>query len=240
MVLSGSASSLDPPGAGAQRVPAVTAPPTGCAPRRAGPDAYGDHPQSGPPGRLVCQGAGVHPPPAATPDSPSGRFSAAELDAAFAGFQATVADVAATGDWDRFAEMFTDDALYLEHALGTMHGREEIRSWIWRTMTAFPGSHMVAFPSLWHVADPATGRVICEVDNPMRDPGDGSAITATNITILTYAGGGRWSREEDVYNPLEFGAAAMTWCERARDLGTLDDPAAEWMRTTGRAFGRRG
>ena len=31
----------------------------------------------------------------------------------------------------------------------------------------------------------------------MRDPGDGTIITATNITILTYAGDGLWSREED-------------------------------------------
>ena len=63
-----------------------------------------------------------------------------------------------------------------------MRGREEIRTWIWRTMTSFPGSHMTRFPSLWHVVDAPTGRVICEVDNPMRDPGDSTHITATNIT----------------------------------------------------------
>ena len=115
--------------------------------------------------------------------STSPRFTAAELDAAFTAFQATVAEIAISRDWDRFAEQFTVDADYIEHALGTMHGREEIREWIWRTMTAFPGSHMTGYPSLWHVVDEERGRVICEVDNPMRDPGDGTAITATNITI---------------------------------------------------------
>lgn len=163
-------------------------------------------------------------------------FDATELDAAFTAFQRTVAEVAVSRDWDRFAEMFTDDADYIEHAMGTMHGREAIRSWITATMTRFPGSHMTGFPSLWHVLDTPRGRVICEVDNPMRDPGDGSTITATNITILTYAGAGLWSCEEDVYNPLEFGAAAMRWCERAADLGTIDDAAAEWMRRIGPAF----
>ena len=115
-------------------------------------------------------------------------------------------------------------------------GIEEIRAGIWKTMDAFPGNHMTEFPSLWHVVDEPTGRVICEVDNPMRDPGDGSVITATNITILTYAGDGLWSREEDIYNPLEFGIAAMQWCDKARELGTLDDDAATWASTFGRAF----
>ncbi len=81
--------------------------------------------------------------------------------------------------------------------------------------------------------------MICEVDNPMRDPpGDQSLITATNITILTYAGDGLWSREEDVYNPMEFGRAAMRWCEKAREHGNLDDAAAQWMETTGAFFAR--
>ncbi len=106
------------------------------------------------------------------PDAPGGgAFSATELDEAFAEFQRTVAEVAVSGDWDRYADMFTEDADFVEHALGTLRGREEIRAWAWRTMTAFPGSHMTGFPSLWHVVDAPTGRVICEVDNPMRDPG---------------------------------------------------------------------
>ena len=154
--------------------------------------------------------------------STSPRFTAAELDAAFTAFQATVAEIAISRDWDRFAEQFTVDADYIEHALGTMHGREEIREWIWRTMTAFPGSHMTGYPSLWHVVDEERGRVICEVDNPMRDPGDGL-----------------WSREEDVYNPLKFAIAAMRWCEKALELGTLDDAAREWMTGPGAMFRRR-
>ncbi|MFW0796601.1 nuclear transport factor 2 family protein [Gordonia sp. CPCC 205515] len=166
-------------------------------------------------------------------------FTHAELDAAFADFQRTVAEIAVSRDWDRFADMFTVDATYIEHAFGTMTGREEIRAWIWKTMTAFPGSHMTGYPSLWHVVDVPTSRVICEVDNPMRDPGDGSVISATNLTILTYAGEGLWSCEEDVYNPLEFGQAAMHWCRRSAELGTLDEPATRWMETTGAMFARR-
>ncbi|MFT4087255.1 MAG: nuclear transport factor 2 family protein [Gordonia sp. (in: high G+C Gram-positive bacteria)] len=149
-------------------------------------------------------------------------FSAAELDDAFAQFQHTVAQVAVSRDWDRWADQFTVDAEYVEHAYGSFRGREEIRAWITTTMTSFPGSHMTEYPALWHVSDPSTSRVICEVDNPMRDPGDGL-----------------WSREEDVYNPLEFGRTAMRWCRRAAELGTLDDAARRWMETTGAMFAPR-
>ena len=116
-----------------------------------------------------------------------------------------------------------------------MKGREQVRDWIYRTMTAFPGSHMTAFPSLWSVIDEATGRVIIELDNPMRDPGDGTIISATNISIITYAGDGLWSRQEDIYNPLRFLSASMKWCRKAEKLGTLDDDAAAWMAKNGAA-----
>lgn len=166
-------------------------------------------------------------------------FTRTELDDAFEHFQRVVAEVAVSGDWDRWADQFTVDAEYVEHAYGSFSGREAIRRWVTKTMTSFPGSHMAEYPALWHVSDPATGRVICEIDNPMRDPGDGSVFTATNITILTYAGDGLWSREEDVYNPLEFGLMARRWCDRAGQLGALDDAARQWMETTGAMFAPR-
>ena len=161
------------------------------------------------------------------------RFSRAELAEAFATFEATVDNAARTRDWDAWVAHYTADVDYIEHAMGTMKGRDQVRAWIYRTMTTFPGSHMTAFPSLWSVIDEDSGRVICELDNPMRDPGDGTIISATNISIITYAGDGRWCRQEDIYNPLRFLAAGMKWCKKARDLGTLDDEAAAWLQQFG-------
>ena len=106
-----------------------------------------------------------------------------------------------------------------------MRGREEVRAWIWKTMGSFPGSHMTSFPSLWTVIDEPTGRIICELDNPMCDPGDG--------TIITYAGDGLWCRQEDIYNPLRFVSATRKWCRKVQELGTLPDVAAAWMRQFG-------
>ena len=158
------------------------------------------------------------------------RFSRGELADAFAAFEATVDTAARTHDWDAWVAHYTPDVDYIEHAQGVMKGREQVRAWIHRTMTTFPGSHMTAFPSLWSVIDTDRGRVVCELDNPLRDPGDGSVISATNISIITYAGDGLWSRQEDVYNPLRFLRAGLTWCRKARALGALDGDAAEWLR----------
>ena len=161
------------------------------------------------------------------------RFSRAQLADAFATFEATVAAAARTRDWDAWVAHYTDHVDYIEHAMGTMKGRDQVRDWIHQTMSTFPGSHMTAFPSRWHVIDDDTGRVICELDNPMRDPGDGTIISATNISIITYAGNGKWCRQEDIYNPLRFLKAGMAWCRKAQALGTLDDAAAAWMRQYG-------
>ena len=161
------------------------------------------------------------------------RFSREELTQAFATFEATVADAAHTRDWNTWVRHYTPDVDYIEHAMGTMKGRDEVRAWITKTMSTFPGSYMTEFPSLWSVIDEDTGRVICELDNPMRDPGDGTRISATNISIISYAGDGLWSRQEDVYNPLRFLKAGMAWCRKAQQLGTLDADAAAWMRHHG-------
>jgi SnoaL-like protein len=157
------------------------------------------------------------------------NFSRSELAAAFEKFEATVDAAAQSQDWDAWVQHYTPGVLYIEHAAGTMRGRDEVREWISRTMGSFPGSHMVAFPSLWSVIDEPTGRIIMELDNPMRDPGDGTVIGATNISIITYAGDGLWCRQEDIYNPLRFVQASLKWCRKAQELGTLDEDAARFM-----------
>jgi SnoaL-like domain len=160
-------------------------------------------------------------------------FGRDELTTAFEKFEQTVARAAETRDWDPWLLHYTPDVEYIEHAAGTMRGRDEVRAWIWKTMAAFPGSYMTSFPTLWSVVDESTGRIILELDNPMRDPGDGTIISATNISIITYAGDGLWCRQEDIYNPLRFVKATMKWCRKARQLGTLPDEAARWMEQYG-------
>jgi hypothetical protein len=82
-------------------------------------------------------------------------------------------------------------------------------------MSEYPGSAMTQFPIEWYVIDEERGWIVCQVWNRMEDPGDGTIHQAYNFTLLKYAGEDRWSYEEDVYNPMRFGAMVAEW-ETAR------------------------
>ncbi|MCL2612482.1 MAG: nuclear transport factor 2 family protein [Nocardioidaceae bacterium] len=156
-------------------------------------------------------------------------FDAAEITDAYAGFHARVAGFVESGDWSGYADLFTPDATYVEHAMGTFRGRDEIRAWAMRTMTSYPGRVMTGFPLAWQVVDAEAARLVCEVRNPMPDPGDGTVLEEPNITIMTYAGGGLFSREEDVYNPLRFHAMALRWARIAAEHGRADHDVLAWL-----------
>jgi hypothetical protein len=165
----------------------------------------------------------------------SPAFSADEIADAYAGFHAQVAGFVESGDWSGYADLFTPDAVYVEPAMGTFTGREEIRAWSMRTMTSYPGRVMTGFPLSWQVVDARQNRLVCEVRNPMPDPGDGTMLEEPNITIMTYAGDGLFSREEDVYNPLRFHTMAMTWARIAAEHGRADDDVLAWLKNYGQS-----
>lgn len=163
----------------------------------------------------------------------TGSWSAEEIAEAYANLHRAVQGYADSGDWHGFAEHFTPDATYVEHAYGTFRGREEIRDWSVRTMTSFPGSVMTGFPIAWQVVDADAARLVCEVRNLMPDPGDGSQHEASNLTIMTYAGEGLFSREEDVYNPLRFLSMTLRWARVAAEHGRLDDAGRAYLEQYG-------
>ncbi|MFL6089151.1 MAG: hypothetical protein ACJ71Z_03315 [Aeromicrobium sp.] len=152
-----------------------------------------------------------------------------ELEAAFERYQEQVRRAATTGDWTHFADLFTDDATYLEHAYGAFRGRDEICVWVVDTMTSPPGCWMTDFPPSWHVIDEERGRIVCEIRNVMPDPGDGSVHEATNITILGYAGNDRFDYEEDVYNPGRFVSMLQEWARVAAVHDRLPEGADAWL-----------
>jgi hypothetical protein len=147
-----------------------------------------------------------------------GRWTREEIENAFADYQRTALQAGTTGNWDVWADQFTEDATYIEHHYGTIGGREAIRSWISETMSTFPGAQMPHFPVEWYVIDEDRGWVVCQVWNRMEDPGDGSLHQAYNFTLLKYAGDGKWSYEEDIYNPAHFATMVQGWIDTRKGL----------------------
>ena len=118
--------------------------------------------------------------------------------------------------------MFTGDATYVEHHYGTFEGRDAIRAWISETMAQWPNSEMKEFPHDWCVCDEERGWWICQIENRFVDPGDGEVYQAYNLTVLKYAGDGKFSSEEDAYNPANFAPVVKSWiaAKRKADANT--------------------
>jgi hypothetical protein len=125
-----------------------------------------------------------------------GSFSRAELDEGLARYNTVVAECTRSGDWSPFADLFTTDCVYTEHAYGVFHGREAVREWIVGVMAPFP--HM-RFPQDWVAYDDDNDAVVIGIQNVLDH--DGQAFGFPNWTRLVYAGDGLFSSEEDVYNP---------------------------------------
>jgi hypothetical protein len=122
-----------------------------------------------------------------------------EVAAAVEHYLKVAAHASETGDWAAWAQLFTVDADYYEHAYGKMRGRDQIHTWISGVMG---DNSSMSFPVDWLVID--GDRVVMYQQMRTADPEGGDALYQfPAVTILTYAGGGLFSYEEDMYNPAE-------------------------------------
>ena len=143
------------------------------------------------------------------PAVPEPSFPREEVEREFLLYSQRGALAVETGDWDQWADQFTEDARYFEHHYGKFSGREEIREWITSTMGPFPE---MAFPIDHYMID--GNRVIALIPNCLPDPKGGDKDYSFNVhVILHYAGNGQWSYEEDVYNPNEAGKVIAEWVD---------------------------
>ncbi len=133
------------------------------------------------------------------------EFSREEVEKAFARYL----EVQQARDWPKFADVFTEDAVYEESHFGTFRGREEIREFLKKSMA---GLEEWTFPTEWSAIDGS--RVVFKWLN--RLPGrraDGSHFEFPGITVLEYGGGNLWSYEEDIYNFETCLAVMKEWRE---------------------------
>jgi ketosteroid isomerase-like protein len=102
------------------------------------------------------------------------------------------------GGWDEMADLFSADATYIDPAWGLIEGNDAIRGFMRDSMA---GLEDWLFPIEWVAID--GDHVI--VKWTQRLPGqraDGSHYDNSGVSILTYAGDGRFSRSEDHLNML--------------------------------------
>lgn len=130
-------------------------------------------------------------------------FSRAEIEEAYDHFVA----VGDAQDWDVWADLHSEDCVWVEHHLGTHQGREAIRTGIKKAMASAPP---MLFPVEWHVIE--GNRVVYYPWQVFPDPKGGDAVYRFGcITILEYAGNGLWSYQEDLYNPREGEEVVRSW-----------------------------
>jgi hypothetical protein len=150
-----------------------------------------------------------------------GKFSRDELERAFRRYWQTGA---VNEDWDGFADNFSEDALYVEHVLGTMRGREAVRAWIKPIMEEYCELY-TAYE--WHMVDEAQGRVVVYMQNRRDHPSGTGTIDFPGITILRYAGDMQWSYEEDYWSVPGARSAIKAYCQAVED----HDPEHKQKRT---------
>lgn len=98
--------------------------------------------------------------------------------------------------WQTLADFFTEDATFVDPAWGRVEGRDAIRHFMVESMTGLEGWE---FPREWTGVD--GDRLVSVWQN--RLPGrreDGSYYQAPGVSVMTYAGDGRFSSEEDILN----------------------------------------
>jgi predicted SnoaL-like aldol condensation-catalyzing enzyme len=141
------------------------------------------------------------------PEPPVPAFPREEVEAEFEKYRARAALAVESGDWDQWADQFTDDAHYREHHYGYYTSGQQIREWIKSVMQPFP---TMEFPPSFALID--GNRVSTLIPNILPAPeGDDGYYGFDVNTILHYAGNGKWSFEEDVYNPREAEAVVAQW-----------------------------
>jgi hypothetical protein len=125
-------------------------------------------------------------------------------------------------DWDAWCdECFTEDVTYIEHILGSKQGREAVRAWIKPTMEEY-GSIYTAYE--WHMVE-ASGRVVVYMQNRRDNPEPGAPpIDFPGITVLQYAGDGKFSLEEDFWSLPEGIATMKQYAQACKDFDP-DHPA---------------
>ncbi len=111
--------------------------------------------------------------------------------------------------WEEYCELFTDDGVYVEHEMGTFVGATAIKEWIVPTMAPLVNAKW-EYPMDWLTID--DNRVIFRWRTVLSNVDDRpGGYEFAGITILEYAGSGKFSFQEDIYNMKECEKVIAEW-----------------------------
>jgi ketosteroid isomerase-like protein len=120
-----------------------------------------------------------------------------EVRAALDAYVALRARIAARElDWTALAELFTDDAVYIDPAWGRVQGIENLKEFFDESMR---GLEDWDFPIEYTAIDGDTVVIKWDQLLPGTRP-DGSRYSQSGVSTLVYAGDGKFSYEEDLLN----------------------------------------
>jgi ketosteroid isomerase-like protein len=122
-----------------------------------------------------------------------------EIEAAVATYVAVRERMdAGDGGWEDMAALFTDDATYIDPAWGLITGLDAIREFMKESMA---GLEDWLFPIEWIAID-GDHVIVKWIQRLPGQRADGSNYDNSGLSLLTYAGGGKFSRSEDHLNML--------------------------------------
>jgi len=112
--------------------------------------------------------------------------------------------------WDKLADFFTEDAVYIDPAWGRQETREGIRAFFVKSMAGLTG-YGWSSPERWIMAD--GHRIVSQWDQVMGTKDGGGEWSVPGLSILYYAGDGLFCYSHDYLNMKAIGETfkAMQW-----------------------------
>ena len=124
-------------------------------------------------------------------------YPAEEVSAALAAYVALRDQIAAgQATWTDLAELFTEDAVYIDPAWGRLQGKENLLEFFDESMRGLEGWE---FPIEFTAISGNTVVIKWTQQLPTRRT-DGSRYEQSGISTLVYAGDGKFCYEEDMLN----------------------------------------
>jgi hypothetical protein len=121
-------------------------------------------------------------------------------------------------DWVGWSQCFTEDATYHDHFYGTFRGPKEIEMFLEGTMSAAPQVYSVYH---WHNID--GNRLVYQIANHADSPVAGEPpIGFSSVQVVTYAGDGKFSAEEDWWVLYDMVRARNRWLDALARGGDPD------------------